>query len=429
VGWRQAMRWRLGWPGRGTLRLGSRGDDVRRVQERLRELGYDPGPADGVYGWLTLGAVRDFQRAVGLEQDGVVGRRVRGVLFDEALSGAGRWTLAAELSPGGAGTLALRALARQAPIAAAVAVPVPVGADDLGDAGERASAAAERVRAAGAAASILITLHNRWNDVAGEHPRGALQLLLHSRRGLEALERAVRQAAEAAEGVHLDLGPLRWGDGARFLSFLRRTAGALAEAHKSLTVALPLREARGWTRLASDLDYGAVARLASWVVLTPPARMPRTVPPRPPTAAELAAALRWTVRSVPPWRCLLAVPVGALALPVSAETPPSAMPHYHARALAYKARQRPQWHEAAGRLGFPHRAEGQDAWIWLETEAGLAAKLALVRRFRLGGLYLVGCGQEDPRLWRALRREHVSPGGGIWINGKRSRRDAEEGSR
>src|SRR5690606_7690441 len=111
---------------------------------------------------------------------------------------------------------------------------------------------------------------------------------IHLDHAAQSLERRGRRAPARGAAAAAPLPP-RGGDGARFVSFLRRTAGAVAEAHKSLTVALPLREARGWTRLASDLDYGAVARFASWVVLTPPARMPRTVPPRPPTAAELAA--------------------------------------------------------------------------------------------------------------------------------------------
>lgn len=57
-----------------TLRFNDRGDDVRRLQKRLIELGYMPsGSADGAYGYQTYNAVRDFQRANGLEADGVAG--------------------------------------------------------------------------------------------------------------------------------------------------------------------------------------------------------------------------------------------------------------------------------------------------------------------------------------------------------------------
>jgi N-acetylmuramoyl-L-alanine amidase len=50
-----------------------RGDDVRSLQRKLNALGFDAGKEDGVFGPSTDGAVRDFQRNVGDEADGVVG--------------------------------------------------------------------------------------------------------------------------------------------------------------------------------------------------------------------------------------------------------------------------------------------------------------------------------------------------------------------
>jgi hypothetical protein len=43
---------------------------VAQVQQRLAELGYDPGPADGTLGPRTRAAIQAFQRARGLEVDG-----------------------------------------------------------------------------------------------------------------------------------------------------------------------------------------------------------------------------------------------------------------------------------------------------------------------------------------------------------------------
>lgn len=50
-----------------------RGDDVRWAQERLNELGYNCGKADGIFGQGTDKAVKAFQRANGLSQDGDIG--------------------------------------------------------------------------------------------------------------------------------------------------------------------------------------------------------------------------------------------------------------------------------------------------------------------------------------------------------------------
>jgi N-acetylmuramoyl-L-alanine amidase len=51
----------------------ARGDDVRRLQELLLELGYDAGRADGILGPETEQGLRDFQRDYGLTADGTCG--------------------------------------------------------------------------------------------------------------------------------------------------------------------------------------------------------------------------------------------------------------------------------------------------------------------------------------------------------------------
>ena len=54
-------------------KYGSRGDEVRQIQTRLKELGYNPGTIDGIYGTNTQNAVKSFQRDKGLSADGIAG--------------------------------------------------------------------------------------------------------------------------------------------------------------------------------------------------------------------------------------------------------------------------------------------------------------------------------------------------------------------
>ena len=49
------------------------GDDVAGLQQRLIDMGFDCGRADGVFGARTENALRDFQRNVGLPADGTCG--------------------------------------------------------------------------------------------------------------------------------------------------------------------------------------------------------------------------------------------------------------------------------------------------------------------------------------------------------------------
>lgn len=57
------------------LQKGSKGDDVKKLQSRLIELGYicGTGTADGIYGNGTYNSVKDFQRLKGLSVDGIAG--------------------------------------------------------------------------------------------------------------------------------------------------------------------------------------------------------------------------------------------------------------------------------------------------------------------------------------------------------------------
>ena len=63
-----------------SLRYGSRGDDVIKVQKRLKPWGYYKGSVDGVFGSGTLAAVKSFQRKNGLTADGIVGPKTAAAL-------------------------------------------------------------------------------------------------------------------------------------------------------------------------------------------------------------------------------------------------------------------------------------------------------------------------------------------------------------
>jgi len=56
------------------------GDDVRALQERLLEMGYDLGRADGIFGRQTAAALARFQREVGVVPDGVFGPQTMAAL-------------------------------------------------------------------------------------------------------------------------------------------------------------------------------------------------------------------------------------------------------------------------------------------------------------------------------------------------------------
>lgn len=62
------------------LRVGDRGAEVRRLQEQLLAVGFNPGALDGEFGTATEQAVMSFQLSLGLLPDGVVGPRTQSAL-------------------------------------------------------------------------------------------------------------------------------------------------------------------------------------------------------------------------------------------------------------------------------------------------------------------------------------------------------------
>ena len=73
-----------------TLRKGYTGDDVKSLQTRLKAQGYYTGSIDGKYGSGTVAAVKAFQKAAGLKQDGIAGPATCKALFTaDTSSGSG----------------------------------------------------------------------------------------------------------------------------------------------------------------------------------------------------------------------------------------------------------------------------------------------------------------------------------------------------
>lgn len=66
-----------------TLRKGDTGNDVKNLQQRLKDLGYYTSIVDGSYGSGTVNAVKAFQKQHNLDADGVAGSGTCSILFSD----------------------------------------------------------------------------------------------------------------------------------------------------------------------------------------------------------------------------------------------------------------------------------------------------------------------------------------------------------
>lgn len=64
------------------VKVGAQGKDVREMQGRLKLLGFYTGKVDGVFGWRSYWALRNFQYEFGLNVDGVLGPKTKLKLYN-----------------------------------------------------------------------------------------------------------------------------------------------------------------------------------------------------------------------------------------------------------------------------------------------------------------------------------------------------------
>ncbi len=67
--------------GKEILLRGKTGGDVYELQGRLKFLGFYKGKIDGIFGWQTYWAVRNFQYKFGMKVDGIVGAKTKYMLW------------------------------------------------------------------------------------------------------------------------------------------------------------------------------------------------------------------------------------------------------------------------------------------------------------------------------------------------------------
>lgn len=56
---------------------------LKDIQQALKDLGFEPGPIDGIRGRKTINAIKAFQAKHGLVADGIVGKNTKAALFKD----------------------------------------------------------------------------------------------------------------------------------------------------------------------------------------------------------------------------------------------------------------------------------------------------------------------------------------------------------
>ena len=113
------------------LKQGSSGPDVTELQQKLKDLGFDPNGVDGNFGPGTRDAVIAFQQSKGLQADGIAGPATMAALQSDGggaaaggeVSGGSDGESVAPAAPATAGALNLGGLTGKLPAAVIAQIP------------------------------------------------------------------------------------------------------------------------------------------------------------------------------------------------------------------------------------------------------------------------------------------------------------------
>lgn len=417
------------------LKFGCRGPDVADLQQVLSQLGFDPGPSDGHYGWLTEAAVRDLQREYRLLVDGKAGPQVYGLL--QALKQQGRRTVY-NCEPGEdlASVVERLGVSREALLAdnltlrrgvngqvvvrrwhVLAALPGVYEEDEL-----PSSIAANRTAISALCVGLepkqVPELNSDWPSLLpfpvleDGTPLGEWRRRLRHRARREALDLLwplIGDTEHRFAGLYLDFSSIERGDVGYAAAFLKQLRREIDQANGLLAVRLSMRL---WRLRRYCLD--GLAKLLSvpdLVVLPGSAPSEWLEFPGPPLQVESLSRMLHTVQDdLPLWKTVVALPLQACEVRLirrrSSVTYSQPRFDSYQRALTEARRMRRQMvlDEQSRMYVYGVRGRDEQRLVWLDSRQSASAKIRLVRREALAGVLLEGLGGEAPFWWHLIRQ-------------------------
>lgn len=236
----------------------------------------------------------------------------------------------------------------------------------------------------------------------------------------EAQRRAVTYMAYLAKrnhfvGFQIDLENIAPTDGARFTEFVRRAAARMHREGRLLSVAVvprfdPATTGKGlrgtWS---AAFDYRALGQAADFLTLMTYDHSGRSGPPGPIAGYEwVERALDYAVRRVPRRKLLMGIPLYGREWTDGAARARS-LTRAEVRTLLARRDVHPRWDERWRSPWFEYQENGRKRTVWYEDKRSWAAKLELMRPYRLRGFAAWKLGMGGPDFWSLVAAHPKSP--------------------
>ena len=411
--------------GARVLRRGAEGPDVARLQEWLKDRGYDPGDVDGRFGFLTEDALRQFQNDYALRPDGVAGDQVYQVLLSPRPVPPRRRVH--RLTRG----CSAAAAARELGVSVSYLSRVNRLRGDRLQAGQtlvvhpRWALLEVDPESAGMLAQGTLDRHGTrltgiiapWKEGVG-WPAGAVGWLpwpfawnrwpaggswRRRTRPDQEVAAAIDEAAanKAVRGFFL---PRRvsWGQGQAWAQATVSLSEYLYKRDLTLMVGLPqLNLSTPWNRAFNDLH------LARWVPWVQVVMLPAPAPGPGTTFGHWLTQVRSLRDHLPLWKLVVGIDWRAVETDERGRRQ-RRLTHQQALALCFSQRTRPAWDQEAQCLSFRYQSGDGERRVYLWSARTLELWLERIQLYGFGGVCLGPAGAEDPRLWDVFYRQFCS---------------------
>ena len=395
------MARRVWWPQkRAVLQLKDKGLSVAWLQERLQSLGYQVGPIDGIYGFLTEDCVCSLQRKYGLKVDGIAGPRVMEVLKDSQLQNGsvlqGIWGAI----QGDVLSKARRRFLEEVHYWLTgfflYSFSIQEDGNIVGEIPEDVYSMAESAQL-----RLVPVISNLQYDMYDELALETLLRHSHARwRLLDTIRRIV--ADPKTDGVALDLQRVGVGYGRRFTNLIREARRLATHYHKRLYMFLVPIDGRQQA-LPKYVDNQAWRFLPDRVILQASSEHVLGSPGPKLGMEWMQRQLKRVCRNLPAWKLMILLPVDGIAWRVEGNLREYRYLSYDdVRKLAYQSQAKIRW-DTIEKVPFYDLLEDERRLrVWFENSNSIGPKLQWLDRQPISGIVVMPIGGEDSRIWHKM---------------------------
>ena len=400
--------------GTRVLKLGSRGTDVGQLQQKLKDFGYEPGPVDNIFGYLTQEALEFFQRDYRLRIDGIAGEEVFALLKQDNLPVTRRVHL---VQPGET----LQDIADQYQVGPEAFIDnhkksiypgqqlVFFDREVWGVLGfdlpalDSFNVNQELITGVFISVNPEKGIASQTKSISGpkiaqvefeDEELVSIHTILTKGKVRKNFLKFCSEAAGKMDGIYLPWEQVSRVDGFRYYKLLRRIKKQLGD--KRLLVTLTLGMPR-WN-LLGGIDFAQVSRIVDQVVIKIAQPDPSLIDSE---KEQYESLIHQMLHYVPAYKILLSVPVYGVMWNQADPSAWERLSHGQAMTKVFRHGAR-LTADDSGKKYYQFYLKGEHWGLRISSLDQLNQVIALANRYNLAGIVLDCLGEEDKRLWTKL---------------------------